>query len=153
GTNKVEPAYKLWKQLVADRDQMANAVQSQVIAPLDSRILAYEARLEAERKRLKAEAQEAARKAQEEAASAEAAHLEAIGDKMGAESVISEAANSVPPPVVIQSMVPKVAGKATKTTWKWRLKDASKIRPEYLQPDETKIGQVVRALKKSAESA
>lgn len=41
----------------------------------------------------------------------------------------------------------KRPGVAMRSIWKFRITDASKLPREYLMPDETKIGGVVRALK------
>jgi hypothetical protein len=52
-------------------------------------------------------------------------------------------------PVVVQKSTPKLqGGPVYRTVWKFRIKDVSKIPREYMVPDEVKIGQIVRALKK-----
>lgn len=49
--------------------------------------------------------------------------------------------------VSIASSVPKVEGLTTRQNWKFRIVDEKKIPREYLIPDETKIGQMVRTMK------
>lgn len=47
----------------------------------------------------------------------------------------------------VESSVPKVDGMHTTQRWKFRITDEKKIPREYLTPDETKIGQMVRTMK------
>jgi transcriptional regulator of heat shock response len=52
-------------------------------------------------------------------------------------------------PVVVAKAVPKMqGGPVYRTIWKYRIKDVNKIPRDYMIPDEVKIGQLVRALKK-----
>lgn len=148
----VAEAHKHHKTLVNRRDTMKSPVQI-AIARLKGLISAYDQEQERIRHQKELEAQEALRKQQESDAIREAEALQASGDAEGAEAVISQAAAGPAPAVVIPSMVPKVAGKSSRTIWRWRLKDKGKLRPEYLMADEITISQVVRALKKSAEKA
>jgi len=149
---KVQAAYRLHKQLVKDRDDMKAPVQI-AIARLKGLISAYDQEQERLRREAERQAQEALRKQQEEQALCEAEALQASGDAEGAEAVISQAAASPAPAIVLPSLVPKVAGKSSRTIWRWRLRDRAKVKPEYLVPDELAISQVVRALKKNAENA
>jgi len=56
------------------------------------------------------------------------------------------------PAAAVPVYVPKAtaAGVATRTVWKFRIVDASKIRRELLIPDEQKIGEIARTLKENA---
>lgn len=93
--------------------------------------------------------QEEARKKAEEEALAQAAELEAEGDKEAAEALISEPVQVAP--VVLPKTTPKVSGIASREVWLYRIVDAGKIPRQYLKIDEQKIGQVVRAMKGSAD--
>jgi len=72
------------------------------------------------------------------------------GDHARAEEIIAQPRPLAPiraTPVVIQSEIPKNTGVSTRENWKFRIVDADKVPKEYLQVNETAIGQVVRALK------
>jgi hypothetical protein len=142
----IEAAHRQHKALISRRDAMTKPVDS-AIARLKGFVVYYD--LEEERKRQEAEriAAEALRKQQEADAMLEAERLAAAGDKLGAEQVIEQAVNAPPPPVIMQSTIPQVAGKSTREVWRFRVIDDSKIPREYLTVDEIKIGAVVRALK------
>ena len=95
-----------------------------------------------------AEAQRAmereARRQAEERQLAEAQAAEEAGDHAQAEALA--AAPTFVPPVFMAPAAPKVAGIATKKTWKYRIVDATQIPRDYLVVDEVKIGRVVRAM-------
>lgn len=96
------------------------------------------AKAEAERQ----EAQRAAAKAENSAVRTE----ERAADKVA--TLEMQAATVVAP--VIHREAPKVAGVATREVWKYEITDASKINPQFLMPDEKKIGAQVRALRGDA---
>lgn len=105
-----------------------------------------EARLQ-EEARVTAEA-EAQRVANEQAID-DAVALEQAGDTKAAEAVLN---NPVPvpvyvPPVILAKQTPKCVGVSSAQNWKFRITDVNKIPREYMIPDQTAIGQVVRALK------
>lgn len=106
------------------------------------------ARAEAARAKARGDA-EAARLAQEKqaAAKAERERIEAEA-KAEAERVKAEADASPAAVIVLPKTTPTTKRTMVK---KFRIKDASKLRPEYTMPDEVKIGKVVRALGKDAE--
>lgn len=94
---------------------------------------------EIEAARLRAEAK---KKAEDEAL-AKAAMAEEFGDTAGAEAIISA-------PVVVAPVKSYEAPKTStvfQTRWKYKITNAALIPREYLVPDETKIGGVVRATK------
>lgn len=107
-------------------------------------------RLEAEAKQK--EAEKLARQAEAELAKGNQAKAEALAAKAEAASDIAEAseqtagvlASSMP---TVDSMVKKMAGVATRKVFSFEIIDANQIPREYLKPDETKIGQVVRVTK------
>lgn len=104
----------------------------------------------AETKRIRDEEQRLAaiaRKEQEDRQLAEAAQLEASGQKELAEEVVSRPV--VAPVVSIPK--PAVRGVTTVMLRRYRIVDASKINRQFLIPDETAIRKVVEALGKDAE--
>jgi len=95
------------------------------------------AELRAAKARVEAEALEAASKATED------------GDIEGARDIV-ESLQSLTPEALGK---PDTAGISTRTTWKFRIIDASKVPDTYKKIDEGKIGKVVRALGKNADIA
>ena len=148
----IAKAHALHKELIKARDEKVAPLEI-AYSYLKTLIAAYDQEQERLRREQERIAQEALRKQQEEESMREAEALQASGDTLGAEAVISQAAASPAPAVVIPSSVPKVFGKSSREVWRWRLKDRSKVKPEYLEPNELAISQVVRALKKAAEKA
>jgi hypothetical protein len=119
---------------------------------------------EDERKRLQAIADETARKAREEAdkkrreaEAAAAAGRQAEADRLRAAAVRVEEkaadkievfetrASSVVAPIA-QADTARIAGTSTRETPVFEIVDASKINPQFMMPDEVKIGRVVRSL-------
>lgn len=102
----------------------------------------------AESKRIAAENLEAERIAKDKVVSEvieTADKLERMGDSAGAEAVLNEPVRYVPPPVVPSGAL-KIAGIKTGMTRKYEIVKESLIPREYLKPDETKIGRVVKAM-------
>lgn len=104
-----------------------------------------------------AEAAEIRRKADEAAAAGradEAAKLVAkavrVEEKADAKAEVFEnrAASTVAP--VAQIETAKVAGTNMRDVWKFEVTDLSKINPQFLMADETKIGKIVQSLKGDA---
>jgi len=83
-----------------------------------------------QREKLEAQAQKAAEKGKEEKADALMAQ---------AEMIVA--------PVITTQEAPKVKGVATKKIWKFEIIDETQLPREYMTPDTTKIGSVVRATK------
>lgn len=107
----------------------------------------YDAEQEQIRKNEEKRLQEIARKAEEARVLQEAIQAEAAGDISEADAIISTPVYV--PPVVIPKTVPKLAGGPVfRTIWKYRILNIAAIPRGYLIPDEVKIGQVVRALKR-----
>lgn len=148
----IAKAHALHKELIKARDEKVAPLEI-AYSYLKTLIGTYDQEQERLRREQERIAQEALRKQQEDEAVREAERLQASGDSLGAEAVISQAAASPAPAVVIPSNVPKVFGKSSREVWRWRLRDKTKFRPEYMQPDELAVSQVVRALKKAAEKA
>lgn len=101
---------------------------------------------------------EIARKAEEErllqeaiAAEEEARRNGATKEEAAQEAEAVIAAPVYVAPVIIPKATPKLAGGPVyRTIWKFRITDAAKIPRQYLVPDEVKIGQIVRALKRES---
>lgn len=101
-------------------------------------------RADAERRAKEAAAaQEAIRKQEEDRRLAEAVQLEAAGMPEMAEAVISAPIQ----PAAVSIPKPTAAGISTVTVWTFRIVDVAALPREYLIPDETKIRQVVAAMK------
>lgn len=81
----------------------------------------------------------------EEERKLEAQRLKEEGKNRQAEQVLSGKREVTG--TTVESSVPKVEGLTTRQNWKFRIVDATKIPREYLIPDETKIGQMVRTMK------
>lgn len=144
-----EMAHKLHKALVsAEKQYRGNAEGSR--DALKRALGAYTLEQERIRREEERRLAEELRRQQDAEAQAEAERLAAEGDMAGAEAVIEQAVNTPPPVVVAPSTVPKVSGVVSRGTWKWRLKNKSRLKQEFLMPDDTAIGQVVRAMKSKA---
>ena len=112
------------------------------------RIAAWNAEQERIRREEEARLREQARKEEEERRLQEAILAEQNGQTEAAEEIM--AAPVQPPPVVVPKTVPKVSGVSMVKQWKFRVVNPALIPREYMVPDETKIGGVVRALKDQA---
>ena len=96
---------------------------------------------QAEEDRLRREAE-----AKEEEERLQAAiEAEKTGNQGEAEEILNEPVYVAPP--VVEKTVPKVAGQAMTTTWKWRLKDINKVPRQYLQLNEVAVNAAVWSLK------
>jgi len=117
----LETAYKSVKKLMSDYDTEQERLRK------------------AEEMRLA----EIARKQEEERLLAEAEAAEKSGNKEEAQAIID--APVYVPPVVVPKSVPKMAGGPVyRSIWKFRIKNAALIPREYMIPNETMIGGVVR---------
>jgi len=107
---------------------------------------AYQKKKEDEARRKQAEEAARLKKIEEDRKLAEAAELEANGQKDEAEQVLSEPVFTPPPAM---QAPPKVEGVSYRDNWKFRITNESQIPREYWVVDAQKIGQVVRATKGS----
>lgn len=148
-TPLISSAYAQHKALVARRNSMTSPVEG-ALNVIDDLTKAFDR--EQERVRQEAERACAAelKRMADEVAMQTASSLQEAGDAAGAQQVIEQAITAPPPPVIMPKMVPKVAGKTTRDNWKFRIVNESLIPREYMEPAESKIGQVVRALKEKA---
>jgi hypothetical protein len=111
----------------------------------DGQLAAYDREQEriAREKQLKEQAEHDKRDAEEKRQLAELARK--AGEKQLAKEI--EAAPSEAPPVFVPKETPKVPGLSYREDWKFEIVDATVLPREYLIPDESKIGKIVRALK------
>lgn len=111
-------------------------------------MLTYQQECEAVRLKEEARIQELARKeeARKKAAlDARADKAAAKGDLQKAEELRQQKEEVFVPVPVVASSVAKVEGVATKKVWKFRIVDEHLVPRDYMIPDLTKIGGVVRA--------
>ena len=104
------------------------------------------ARQEAE-DRARAEAKE---KADQDALDAADAAQRA-GHHEDARAIIEEAAQAPAPTVILPSSTPK-RSTVIRTVKKFRFKDTKAVKPDFLMPDEKKIGGIVRSMGRAAEA-
>lgn len=141
--------HEAWKEAVAQENKFLIPLDAATLT-VRSKISKYLAAEEAKRKEQEAQERERARVQAEEQALAEASELERQGNTAEAEQVIEQAAVAPPPVVIVPKTVPKQEGITTRVIWKFRVTDSAKVPREYMSVDESKIGQVVRAMKGSA---
>ncbi len=145
-------AHTSWKNLCAEENKMVDPVDRAIVM-VDSAIRVYLDDQEKKRQEVERQAREAAQKAEQERAQAEAVALENAGQREEAAQVIEQAIAAPPVPVIVPSVVPQVQGVSSTKRWKFRIVNESLVPREYLMVDESKIGQVVRALKGQAKIA
>lgn len=132
--------HKVALAALATRD----AVPAEAERIIKGKVGTYQAEQERIRRAEEDRLRKIAREEEEERQIAEAAQLEAEGEAEAAEEVVSRPV--APPPVVVASTVPKVAGVSTRQVTKHRIVDASKIPRPYMKPNEQAIAAVGRAL-------
>lgn len=145
-----EDRVRLVAPLLKDQRQI-NADAKVISGPLEEAEAAIKTAMDAyitEQDNLRLEEQrradEAARKQQQKLYQ-QAAKANESGKSEKAVELEQRAVAVVAP--VIQRQAPKVTGVVPKKAWKFEVVDPAKVPREYLSVDETKIGQVVRALK------
>lgn len=113
-----------------------------------------EFRHEQERLRLEREEQERAKAKNDadERAIQEAAELKAIGEDEAADVILERAATAPAPPVIVQSTVPKEAGISVRNEYTYRIVNADLIKREFLIPNESAIGKIVKSMGMDAMS-
>ena len=114
-----------------------------------ARQIAYEDEQEAIRRAEEVRLAAEAKKQAEEAALAEAKAAQEAGDKDGAIAVLEQAIAAPAPTVVLPKTAPKTANR--RTVRRFRITNEALIPRDYLSPDLTKIGGVVRSLGLSAK--
>jgi len=141
---RIKQADEVTKALREDmRNLQAPALAAQAYG--DGQLTAYDREQErsAREKQLKEQAEQDRREAEERRQLAELAKK--AGEKQLAKEIM--AAPSEAPPVFVPKETPKVEGLSYREDWKFEIVDADTLPREYLMPDESKIGKIVRALK------
>lgn len=72
----------------------------------------------------------------------------AAGKLDKADEYQDRAAAVLPAPVAVAEAT--AAGTSFREVWKYRIVDVSRIKPQWMEPDETKIGNTVRSMKADA---
>lgn len=139
----VKAAYDSWKKQVAYRKEHDDPLD-QAEAAVKYKMNTYLAEQEHQRRLEEQRQQLEAQKAAEAQAEQDALLMEATGDAEAAEVVRAE---PVVAPVVVLAPVEKPKGIATQSVWRFKIVDESKIPLEYMEPNITAIGGVVRSLK------
>ena len=133
-----------WKTATAARKRHSEPLEA-AEGIIKRKMGTYHQRKEKERLEVEQRERERLKKQAEEERLAAAENAEAAGDEAEADRLLS--APIIPAPVVANVAPPKVAGISQRVNWKFRITDPNKIPREYMAPDMTKIGQVVRAMK------
>lgn len=138
----INDAFKAHRSLVAKKKVYAEPI-TQARAIAKGKLIVWQ---DAEKVRAEQEsaiARAKAKKDAEDEALARAERAAEFGDDKTADAIMAA-------PVVVEPVrvaAPVKTATVLQTRWKWRIKDASLIPREYLAPDETKIGGVIRATK------
>lgn len=148
---QIAQAHSLHKSLLAQKRKFLDPLDEaeRILKPKIADYLAEEdrKRLEAERARWRAE--EEARRIAEKAVD-RAQILDEKGEKTKADEIIEKAyskANAILSAAPEVPEAPKVDGISLREVWKFEVVNAAAIPREYLVPDMTKIGRIVRAIK------
>lgn len=163
--NKLDPirasAYETYKKNKALVDE-ATGPFKEGRAILEKKILAYNTELkrlrlleESRLTKIRQEQEAESARSESESLMGQAEAAEKSGDLEGAAEIIEEATHVAIPKPVASVIVPSFAPKLSSTirkTWKWRIKDESKIKREHLIPNQAAIGALVRAYGKRAEA-
>jgi hypothetical protein len=116
-------------------------------------LLAYDNEQDRLRREEEQKRQADARQAEEARRLAEAAAMETEAIETGDQALLEQAMEMVEQPIVapaiapVEKQTPKVSGVSYREVWKFRIVNPSLIPREYLAVDDSKIGQVVRAMK------
>lgn len=143
----VKSAHEAHKVAVAAKKKIADPVIA-AEATVKKAMSAYSFQQEQERRRQEEELRRQAREQAELEAAARAEELAAQGRTAEGLALLEQPVYVAP--VVLPPATPKAQGISTRDNWKFRVVDAKAIRPEYLIPNETLIGQVVRSMKGAA---
>jgi len=140
----IKKAHEAHKEAVMQKKK-ADAPLCKAEGIIKPKIALYQAEQEHIRRKEELRLRREAEKAEEERRLAEAVEAEKAGDKELAEEIIAAPVEVAP--VILAKTTPKVAGVVMKEIWKFEVTDINQIPREYMMPDLTKIGGVVRALK------
>jgi len=146
----VEP----WRQVKRDADANMKRLTDTIINPVMAVVNTLKDRIAKQRAERQRIAEDAARKAQADldrrAEQERQAAIKAAEKLKTPELRVERMAQAemIVAPVVVAAVAKPVASKlATVVTWGFEIVDAAAIPPEYMIPDEAKIGAVIRASK------
>lgn len=154
----IKNAHTLHKDLLGQKKKLTDPVES-VIRSLKRQMADWQMAVERERHAEEARLQAEAKKAAQEQALREAAVLEQQGEHEAAEQVVTEAIEAPAPAVSLPKFQSSDFGRTTRTVWKWKIVDLSKIPIQFLTvvnnastglPQDVStaaIGALVRTLK------
>jgi hypothetical protein len=140
----IADAHNLHKKMIERKKQYWSPFKS-LYDSISRRITEYRDREEKKRQEAERLLQEQAQKEAQDRLMHESAQLERTGNIEEAHMVMEEALSTPAPVIVAPSTLPKVEGVfGRKGAWKFRIKDQSKIKPEYFCPDLDAIGAIVK---------
>jgi hypothetical protein len=127
----VSNAHKLHKDLLATKKQFTDPIESALRA-IKRQMSDWQMQLERDRKAKEAELAEQARKEALEQAQREALVLEGQGEAEAADEVIQTAIEAPAPAITLPSFQSSDFGRTTRSVWKWKITDVSKIPVHFL---------------------
>ena len=143
----VKKAHEMHKALKAKENAFTTPLDEMYVS-ISRECGRYKSEQEAIERKRAAEEEAKRRKEEEDRRLVEAQALQDAGRKEEAEAVVSAPVVVAPAPV---RQVPKVQDVSYRDNWRFIIENAELVPREYLIPDETKIGQYVRAMKDAAK--
>ena len=146
--DSIRTAHAAHKALLALKDKVSSPLRAAETV-LKNKMATFATE---ERRRKEEEARRAAEEArqkEEERAFNEAVAADAAGHTDAALEILDK---PVLAPVIPIAEAPKAKGIAARKTFRFEIVDASRLRPEFLIPDERKIADLVRKMGKESEA-
>lgn len=137
----ISNAYQLHKSLVAKKKAYLQPVLD-LMTKLKFSVGVWLRKKEQERQAAIRAQEEAARKAEEDRRLVAAQEMQDQGEADVAEEILTA---PIAPVIKAPPPAPKAASVQMVKVWKYEITDAAKLPREYLTPDETKIGRMVKA--------
>lgn len=141
----VANAHKLHKDLLGTKKQFADPIEA-ALRSIKRQMADWQMKLERERRAKEAEESEKARKEALEQAQREALVLEGQGEAEAAEEIVQQAIEAPAPAISLPAFNSSEFGRTTRSVWKWKIVDLSKIPIHFLQVVDnasTKLAQDV----------
>lgn len=127
----IKSAHQMHKDLLTKKKGFTDPIDS-VLNVLKRQMSDFQMRLERERKAEEARQAEAARLEAQEQAMREAAVLASQGEPEAAEEVIQNAIEAPAPAITLPKFQSSEFGRTTRTVWKWKLVDLTKLPLHFL---------------------
>lgn len=127
----IKTAHQMHKDLLSKKKSFTDPVES-VLNVLKRQMSDFQMKLERERRAEEAKRAEAARLEAQEQAMREAVLLESQGEKEAAEEVIQQAIEAPAPAVSLPKFQSSDFGRTTRTVWKWKIVDLTKLPLHFL---------------------